>query len=204
MRSKWDRLAEIGTSLHQRRIEDRTRRYVSHWIKFTKWKREKKTIETFKDAVRNASDGTFLILGTACLISLLDKIKKIQRSAVCTKPISEIDVIRSKVMTIRKWRAERLARKYFSIWRAAAPRRKAYRLWREKFVSIPVVDPGQVVIGNYWKRREVKKLPLFRKRYMREEPSEVESPKRFRFSTPFDGLKPRTPLFCLSPVSRRI
>jgi len=189
LRSRWDRLAEIGNSLHQRRIEDRTRRYVNHWIKFTKWKREKKAIETFKDAVRNASD---------------DKIKKIQRLAVCTKPISEIDVIRSKVMTIRKWRAERLARKYFSIWRAAAPRKKAYRLWREEFVSIPVKDPGQVIIGNYWKRREVKKLPLFRKRYIREEPSEIESPKRFRFSTPFDGLKPRTPLFCLSPVSRRI
>ena len=69
LRSRWDRLAEIGNSLHQRRIEDRTRRYVNHWIKFTKWKREKKAIETFKDAVRNASDGKFLIFRTICLIS---------------------------------------------------------------------------------------------------------------------------------------
>ncbi|KAE9551811.1 hypothetical protein FO519_004982 [Halicephalobus sp. NKZ332] len=190
LRSKWDRLAEIGENIHQRRIEDRTRRYLCHWIKFTRWKREKRAIETFKEAVRNASD---------------DKLKGgVQKGVVCTKPITEIDVIRSKVMTIRKWRAERLAKKYFSIWRAAAPRRKAYRLWREEFVSIPVTDPAKIVVGNYWKRREVKKLPLFRKRYTREEPSELESPKRFRFSTPFQGLKPRTPLICLSPVSRRI
>lgn len=206
LNEKWSKLAEIGERINKIRIERRAKRCFERWVWYTRWQKEKRAIATFKDAVRNANDGKITYyFKLHSIYKLLEPLKNIvnrTKDLAFSKPLSNLDYLKARIIRIREWRSERIAKKYLMRWKENARKKKEYRLWREDFVSIPVINPNKIMLKNYWK--QATKQPLFRKRHNTQEPSELDNPKKFHFSTPVTGNFPKTPMILLSPVSRRV